>query len=45
LILSASSRTIAVSMVLERPEATAGAPKGRSKAEDGARAILLSREE
>jgi hypothetical protein len=45
LILFVSSRTIAVSMVVERSEAIAGAPKGRSKAEDGAGETLLCREE
>ncbi|WP_189341615.1 hypothetical protein [Mesorhizobium sp. M2A.F.Ca.ET.042.01.1.1] len=38
-------RTIAVSMVITRTEAIAGAPLGRSKAEDGAGATLLLREE
>jgi len=45
LILIVSSRTIAVSMVVERSEAIDGAPMGRSEAEDGAGATLLCREE
>ncbi|MES0174451.1 hypothetical protein [Mesorhizobium sp. M0006] len=40
-----SSRTIAVSMVVDRSEAIDGAPAGRSEAQDGAAATLLCREE